>query len=119
VTDEQTAQVLKQFNQAFLNHDPSLLGGLLADDCILENSAPAPNGSRHVGRAACLEFWSNIASNKEASFQPEETWVAGDRGVIRWRLRWGPSDDESVRGVNVMRLRDGLIVEGMGYVKGA
>ena len=52
------------------------------------------------------------------NFETEEIWTAGDRAVIRWRLRWGPTEAESVRGVNLMKVRDGLIVEGMGYVKG-
>jgi len=43
----------------------------------------------------------------------------GDRAVIFWRFRWGEGDESSVRGVNLMRVRDGLIVEGRGYVKGA
>jgi hypothetical protein len=95
-----------------------LLEGLLAEDCVLENSGPAPDGSRHVGRAACQEFWSGIAANTDANFETEEIWTPGDRAVIRWRLRWGPTEAESVRGVNLMKVRDGLIVEGMGYVKG-
>jgi ketosteroid isomerase-like protein len=118
MTDEKTRQIVTQFDAAFRTHDPSLLEGLLAEDCVLENSGPAPDGSRHVGRAACQEFWSGIAANTDANFETEEIWTAGDRAVIRWRLRWGPTEAESVRGVNLMKVRDGLIVEGMGYVKG-
>jgi hypothetical protein len=33
-------------------------------------------------------------------------------------LRWGPTEAESVRGLNLMKVRDGLIVDGMGHVKG-
>ena len=44
--------------------------------------------------------------------------AAEDRAIIRWRYRWGEGADESVRGVNLMRVKDGLIVEAMGYVKG-
>ena len=43
----------------------------------------------------------------------------GDRGEIRWRLVWGPERASSVRGVNLMRVRDGRIIEAQGYVKGA
>jgi hypothetical protein len=46
----------------------------------------------------------------------EETFVAGDRATIRWRL-W-MADGNSLRGVNLMRVADGRIVEAMGYVKG-
>ncbi|MDQ2587868.1 nuclear transport factor 2 family protein [Saccharothrix yanglingensis] len=118
MSDDKTLQVLNQFNAAFQKHDPSLLEGLLAEDCVLENSGPAPDGSRHEGLAACREFWSAIAADANANFEPEEVWASGDRGIIRWKLTWGPGPKDHVRGVNLMRLRDGLIVEGMGYVKG-
>lgn len=39
----------------------------------------------------------------------------GDSAVIRWRFNFG--DGGSVRGVNLMRVRDGLIVEALGYAK--
>jgi hypothetical protein len=38
---------------------------------------------------------------------------------ILWRFHWGPGRESSVRGVNLMRVRDGRIVEALGYVKGA
>ena len=56
---------------------------------------------------------------RDGWFAPEEIIVAGDRGIIKWRYCWGEGDVYSVRGVNLMRVRDGLIVEGLGYVKGA
>jgi hypothetical protein len=118
MSEETTATVMNQFGNAFAWHDPSLLEGLLAEDCILENTGPAPDGARYVGRDECLAFWSAIARNEQLTFETEETWIAEDRAVRRWRLRWGPGEDETVRGVNLMRLRDGRIVEAMGYVKG-
>jgi hypothetical protein len=117
--DETTTEILHRFNAAFLKHDPGLLKDLIDDDCVLENSGPAPDGSRHLGGAECLTFWSGIAANTESTFEPEEIYAVGDRGIIRWRLTWGPAEDESVRGVNLMRVRAGKIVEGMGYVKGS
>ena len=113
-----TAEVLTRFNQAFLDHDPSALPDLVADDCVIENTQPAPDGSRHEGKAACLQLWTGIAANPGIAFEPESLTARGDRGEIRWRLRWGPGRDDSVRGVNLMRVRDGRIVEAAGYVKG-
>ncbi len=46
-------------------------------------------------------------------FAVEHVDVDGDRAVIRWRLT-GP---ETYRGVNLMRVRDGKIVEALGYGK--
>lgn len=118
MSEETTRVVMNQFGDAFRKHAPGLLDDLLAEDCVLENSGPAPDGSRHVGRDACLRFWSEIARNEQLSFETEDMWIAGDRAVRRWRLRWGPTAQDQVRGVNLMRLRNGLIVEALGYVKG-
>jgi ketosteroid isomerase-like protein len=114
-----TSEVIRRFNEAFQQHDPAALTELIAEDCVIENSNPAPNGSRHVGRAACLELWSRIASNAGIQFDLEEVVSTGDQATIRWRLRWGADESQSVRGVNLMRVRSGQIVEALGYVKGA
>ena len=112
-----TAEVIRRFNDAFLEHDPALLDGLIAEDCVIENTTPAPDGARHVGGEACLKLWQGIATAPGTSFELEEVITAGDRATIRWRYHFGQG--QSVRGVNLMRVHDGLIVEGMGYVKGA
>ena len=115
--ERSTAEVIRRFNEAFQKHDPSLLPPLVAADCVLENTTPAPNGARYVGREACLAVWQGIAANRAASFDLEDVIAMGDRAVIFWRYRWGNDDASSVRGVNLMRVRDGLVVEGRGYVK--
>lgn len=117
-TSDGTAEIMRRFNQAFLTHDPSLLPPLVEEDCVIENTVPAPDGARHVGRAACLALWQGIAANTAARFELEEVIAIEDRGIIRWRYRWGAGEEDSVRGVNLMRVKDGLIVEAMGYVKG-
>ena len=113
---ETTAAILQRFNDAFQNHDPSVLPDLVAEDCVIENTVPAPDGARHAGREACLKLWQGIAGDRSGCFDLEEIFAAGERGTIRWRYR---RDGGSIRGVNLMRVRDGLIVEAMGYVKGA
>ena len=45
-------------------------------------------------------------------------FVVGERVVIRWRYCWGDDDTQTIRGINLMRVRGGQIVEAMGYVKG-
>jgi ketosteroid isomerase-like protein len=114
-----TAEVIRRFNEVFQQHDPAGLPELIAADCVIENSSPAPSGSRHVGREACLEHWRRIATNPELRFEIEETAVTGERATIRWRLRWGEDEGQSVRGVNLMHVRKGQVVEALGYVKGA
>lgn len=110
--------LLERFNSAFQTHRPDDLDDLIGEGCVLENTAPAPDGARYEGREACLAFWKGIASNADLAFEPEDIWVGEDRGIIRWRLRWSARQEDQVRGVNIMRVRDGKIVEGLGYVKG-
>jgi ketosteroid isomerase-like protein len=112
-----TLQIMQRFNQAFVQHDGSLLDGLIAEDCVMESVEPAPDGTRYVGRDACLEFWQKLANNRDGAFADEEIVAIGEHAVIRWRYRFGPGLSQSVRGVNVMRVRDGLITEALGYVK--
>ena len=79
---------------------------------------PAGAGrTRYEGYDACLAFWQDLAADRVAYFDVEETIAIGDRATIRWRFNFG--DGRSIRGVNLMQVRDGLIVEAMGYVKGA
>ena len=112
-----TADVIARFNQAFERHDASLLENLIAEDCVMESVEPAPDGTRYVGRSACLEFWQKLAANRDGAFTAEDIVGGDEHGFIRWRYRFGPGLSQSVRGVIVMRVRDGLIVEALGYVK--
>ncbi|MGH8177057.1 MAG: nuclear transport factor 2 family protein [Steroidobacter sp.] len=113
----QTLQILQRFNQAFVQHDGSLIEHLIAEDCVMESVEPAPDGTRYVGRSACLEFWQKLANSRDGAFAAEDIVAMDEHGFIRWRYRFGPGLSQSVRGVNVMRVRDGLIVEALGYVK--
>jgi hypothetical protein len=116
---QKTEAILQRFNQVFLSHSPAALAELVGDDCVIENTQPAPDGSRHEGKDACIAVWTHIATLDRAHFEPESIIARGDRGEIRWRLVWGPDHTSSVRGVNLMRVHQGRIVEAQGYVKGA
>ena len=113
-----TDEVIRRFNAAFQSHDPTLLDGLVAEDCVIENTVPAPDGARVEGGAACLALWQGIAAAPGTWFYLEEVAVFGERAVIQWRYHWGEGVADSIRGVNLMRVRGGRIVEGLGYVKG-
>jgi len=110
-----TADVLERFNRAFLEHDPSLLPDLIAPDCVIEQIRPTPEGLYLIGRDACLASWQAIAANTQGVFTLQEVWVMGERGLIFWDYHIG---DTVQRGLNIMTVRDGLIVEGRGYAKG-
>lgn len=110
-------EVLDRYNEAFRLHDPRLLTDLIAADCVIEDSGPAPDGQRHVGGPACLARWSELAANPALAFTPESTEIMGDLAVQPWLLVWGDGAHDHVRGVNLIRIRDGLVVEARGYVK--
>jgi hypothetical protein len=117
-TEPRTTQdVLDRYNEAFRRHDPGLLVGLIADDCVIEDSGPAPDGVRRVGGAACLARWSELAADKALTFTPEPTEIHGDLVVQPWLLVWGTGTDDRVRGLNLIRIRAGQIVGARGYVK--
>ena len=112
-----TTEVIDRFNHAFVSHDAAALTDLIGEDCVMEAIQPAPDGARYEGRAACLAFWRALAEDRATQFEPEEVTVTGERATIRWRYRFGDGPADSVRGVNLMRVRDGLIVEAPGYSK--
>ena len=117
-TPGSTADVLYRFNQAFLRHEPSLLVELIAPDCVVERSQPTAESTHLVGAAACLASWQSIAANRNGVFTLEDVVVMGERGLIFWEYRTGPNPGDVSRGLNVMTVREGLIVEGRGYLKG-
>jgi ketosteroid isomerase-like protein len=112
-----TAEIIGRFNHAFVNHDPTALDDLIAADCVMEAIQPAPDGARYEGREACLGFWLALAEDRSTQFEAEEIVVLGEHATIRWRYRFGAAPADSVRGVNLMRVRDGQIVEALGYSK--
>ncbi len=96
-------------------HDPKLLADLIAEDCVIEDSGPAPAGARHVGRPACLARWSELAADDALTFTPQPTEILGDLVVQPWLLVWGDHAHDRVRGLNL--IRRGQIVGARGYVK--
>lgn len=111
------SDVIHRFNQAFVDHDPSGFEGLIGDECVMEAIEPAPDGARYEGKAACVEFWLNLINDRTIQFTAEQIEVGVDTATIRWRLRFGEGAKDYVRGVNLMRVRDGRIVEALGYGK--
>jgi predicted SnoaL-like aldol condensation-catalyzing enzyme len=89
---------------------------LMSETCVFETTYPPPDGERLAGQAAVAAFWEKFfAEAPAANIRVEELFVAGDRGVQRWRYTWG---DGHVCGVDVFRLEGGMIAEKLSYVKG-
>ena len=101
---------------ALERHDVEGMLAEMAEDTVFENTSPAPDGTRLEGIDAMRKFFTALfEANPGTRFDIEEQFVAGDRCVVRWRYDWGAGH---VRGVDVIRLRDGLIAETYSYVKG-
>lgn len=112
----ETASIVRTFNDALNSHDIDSVMALMTDDCVFENTFPAPDGTRHTGaanvRSALGEF---LASSPHAHFDEEELIACEDRCIVRWKYSWG---EGHVRGVDVMTVRDGKVSEKLSYVKG-
>lgn len=115
-----TLAVVERFNEAFGRGDVDAVMELMTEDCVFENTYPPPDGERHVGQEAVRKFWEGFfSSTEESRFDTEELFAEGDRVVARWRFSWGkPGSEGHVRGVDVMRVRDGKVAEKLSYVKG-
>lgn len=103
------------FGDAWARHDLEAALALITDDCLFDNTDPAPDGTAYVGKDAIREAWQPIFDDPTSRFDIEETIVAGDRVVQRWVYSWS---DGHVRGVDVFTVRDGLVSEKLSYVKG-
>jgi ketosteroid isomerase-like protein len=114
-TDEHALDVVSRFGDAWGAHDLEATLALVTDDCVFDATGPAPDGTRCAGKAAIRAAWQAIFDDTASTFEEEELFGAGDRVVQRWRYSWG---DGHIRGVDVFRVRDGLVAEKFSYVKG-
>jgi ketosteroid isomerase-like protein len=112
-----TAETVDLFNEAFRRRDREALAALVHDDCLMVSAQPAPDGTAYVGKEACMEFWAELMEDESTTFEVEHVFTAGDWATVRWRFRFGPTDAESVLGVNVTRVSGGRVLEQLGYTK--
>ena len=123
-TNSQTAATIAaiaRFSEAFDRHDVDGVMANMTDDCIFENTSPAPDGERHVGQAAVRQFWEQFfTASPDAKFETEDSFAAEDRCTVRWCYRWIDADGQPghVRGVDLFRVKDGKVAEKLSYVKG-
>ncbi len=111
-----TASVVDAFNAAFNSRDVDAVMAWVTDDCVFESTGPAPDGARYEGAAAVRKRWEQLfAETGDLRFTTEELIMCGDRAVVRWLFEWTGGH---VRGVDVIRIRDGKIAERLSYVKG-
>ena len=101
-------------------HDIDAVVAAFTDDGLID-CTPPPNGERYEGSAAISALFRELFdSADERTFDTEELIIAGDRAVVRWRHHWVDRSGRPghVRGVDVLRVRDGKVAEKLSYVKG-
>jgi ketosteroid isomerase-like protein len=116
-----TAAALSAFSAAFGSGDVDAIMALMTEDVAFEATGPAPDGRRVTGAEAVRAVWVDLfGGTADASFTEEDSFAAADRGVLRWRFTWTEPDGRPghVRGVDVLRFRDGKVCEKLSYVKG-
>jgi ketosteroid isomerase-like protein len=115
-----TRDVVERFNDAINRHDAAAVAALLTDDTVFENTAPAPDGTRLVGKPAVAAYWEKwFVSNPDAKFEAEDVVVAGDRCTVQWIYRKTRAGKPwHLRGLDLLTVRDGKIAAKLAYVKG-
>jgi len=118
---ETAIRVVLEFNEAFNRHDVAGMMQLMSDDCIFENTNPAPDGSVFKGKEAVTQYWQGFFLNSpQAHIEIEEIFSLGFRRVMRWRYDWVDVTGKNghVRGVDIFQVKNGFISEKLSYVKG-
>ena len=118
---EVAMRLVVRFNDAFNRHDVDAMMELMSDDCVFENTAPAPDGTVYSGKAAVAQFWREFfRASPRAQITIEELFGTDLRCVMRWRYSWADAAGQPghVRGVDIWQVKNNLICEKLSYVKG-
>ena len=117
---EETLAVVERFNDAFNAHNVDSVMAAMTDDCVFEDTSPAPDGTRIVGQEPVRAYWVKFfADYPTAHFGTEDMFAVGDRCVVQWvytKLKDGVP--WHLRGVDIFRVRDGKVAQKLSYVKG-
>lgn len=118
---EESMRIVLAFNDAFNKHDVAGMMKFMSEDCVFENTDPAPDGTRYSGKEAVTQFWQDFfRDSPQAHIDIEEIFSLGARCVMRWKYSWVDSSGQPVhvRGVDIFKARHGLLIEKLSYVKG-
>ncbi len=114
-------EIVRRFNDALNARDLIGMMQWLTPDTVFENTYPPPDGARYAGQAAVRAFWEDFFhGSAQAHFDIEEIFALGERCVMRWTYSWTDTGGRAghIQGIDVYRIRDGLIAEKLSYVKG-
>ncbi len=118
---ESGVRMVLGFNEAFNRHDVAGIMKCLGDDCVFQDTSPAPDGTQHRGKELIGQFFEDTFRKvRQVQAEIEEVFGFGQRVVMRWRCEWldETGAKRHIRGLDVFKLKDGLICEKLSYVKG-
>jgi ketosteroid isomerase-like protein len=118
---ESAIRVVLGFNEAFNRHDIEGMMQLISDDCVFENTGPAPDGTVYSGKEAVAQFWQDFfRESPHAHVKIEEIFGNGMRCIMLWRYDWIDAAGKKghVRGADIFKVKNGFICEKFSYVKG-
>src|SRR3989304_6469402 len=89
---ESAIRLALEFNKAFNKHDIAGMMQLVSDDCIFENSSPAPDGASYSGKEAVTRFLEGFfRESPQARVEIEDIFGLGLRCIMCWRYEWKDS----------------------------
>ena len=118
---ESAMRIVLEFNEAFNRHDVTRMMRLMSEDCVFENTDPAPDGTRYSGKETVTQFWQDFfRDSPEAHIDIEEIFGLGNHCIMRWKYHWVNAAGKKghVRGVDIFQIKEGFISEKLSYVKG-
>lgn len=118
---ENAIRVVLEFNKACNHHDVPGMLQLMSEECLLENSGPAPQGAACHGREAIARYWEDFfRAAPQARFEIEEIYSLSVRCVMRWKYSAGDAStgQPPLRGVDLFQVQEGLICQQLTYIKG-
>ena len=109
-------------NEAWNRGDAAALERLLHPECVLATAFPAPAGERREGKSAVLDLAErDFSRGRRAIREVKDLYGMGNRAVLHWQLK--PSSPDftlpPLRGVDLIKVQAGLILEILSYCKGA
>ena len=79
---ESGIRVVLEFNEAFNRHDVPGMMQLMSDDCVFENTNPAPDGAVFSGKASVTQFWQDFFHDSpQAHIEVEDIFGFGMRCI--------------------------------------
>ena len=109
---ESAMRVVLEFQEAFNRHDVAGMMQLVSDDCVFENTDPAPDGAVYSGKEVAAQFWQDFfRESPHAHIEIEDIFGLGMRCVMRWRYEWidASGNKGHVRGVDIFLVKENIV----------